>query len=122
MIGMWNVESPFVFIWDQDVVGAIIKGINEEAAGVYNLAGDGTLSMKQLAKIMKKPYLPIPEFLLEAGLHIGRKFHLTEYGPEQLMFVKYRPVLSNKRLKSEFGYIPKKTSREVFDYYLGKNR
>jgi len=27
-------------------------------------------------------------------------------------------VLSNKRLKERFGYTPKRTTREVFEYYL----
>jgi len=31
-------------------------------------------------------------------------------------------VLSNRRLKEDFGYIPRKTTREVFDYYLESRR
>ena len=43
---------------------------------------------------------------------------LTQYGPEQVNFLRYRPVLDNRRLKEEFGYVPKKTSAEVFAFYL----
>jgi UDP-glucose 4-epimerase len=42
---------------------------------------------------------------------------LAQYGPEQVDFLRYRPVLSNRRLKEEFGYRPQKTSAEVFDFY-----
>jgi UDP-glucose 4-epimerase len=42
---------------------------------------------------------------------------LSQYGPEQVDFLRYRPVLSNARLKSEFGYEPRKSSREAFDYF-----
>jgi UDP-glucose 4-epimerase len=49
-----------------------------------------------------------------AALHpIG----LSQYGPEQVDFLRYRPVLSNARLQSEFGYKPRKSSREAFDYF-----
>ena len=31
------------------------------------------------------------------------------------MFLQYRPVLANDRLKTVFGYTPTRTSREAFD-------
>jgi UDP-glucose 4-epimerase len=34
----------------------------------------------------------------------------------------YRPVLANRRLKEEFGYVPRKTTREVFDFFLAARR
>ena len=43
---------------------------------------------------------------------------LTQYGPEQLDFLRYRPVLDNRRLKDEFGYRPKYSSREAFLAFL----
>ena len=42
---------------------------------------------------------------------------LTQYGPEQVDFLRYRPVLVNRRLKEEFGYVPRKTSAEVFEFW-----
>jgi UDP-glucose 4-epimerase len=33
-------------------------------------------------------------------------------------FLRYRPVLANRRLKEVFGYVPQKTSAEVFEFYL----
>ena len=46
-----------------------------------------------------------------------KQLHLTQYGPEQVDFLRYRPVLDNRRLKQEFGYVPRKTSSEVFDFW-----
>ena len=45
---------------------------------------------------------------------VGSRLGVSRYGPEQLDFLRYRPVLCNKRLKTEFGYVPKKTSLEAF--------
>jgi len=36
----------------------------------------------------------------------------------QTHFLRYRPVLSNRRLKEEFGYQLQKTSAETFDYFI----
>lgn len=118
VLGVAGSESPFVFIWDQDVVGAIVKGVLERAQGIYNLAGDGALPMRRIAAILNKPYLPLPAWLLKSALWLLSRLGQTPYGPEQVNFLRYRPVLSNRRLKEEFGYIPEKTSRAVFEFFL----
>lgn len=43
---------------------------------------------------------------------------LTEHGPEKVPFLRYRPVLANERLKRDFGYTPRRTTREAFEEYL----
>ena len=118
ILGIAGSDSPFTFIWDQDVVNCLIKGIATNLSGAYNLAGDGALSMKEIAKILKKPYLSIPPTVLKFALKWLKKAGLTQYGPEQIRFLQYRPVLSNENLKFKFHYIPKKTTLEAFQYYL----
>jgi UDP-glucose 4-epimerase len=119
VLGLAGCEIPFVLIWDMDVVGAILKGIIEEnSSGIYNTAGDGILTMKEMAGIMAKPYVAVPPGLIKGALWIMKKLGVTQYGPEQVNFLRYRPVLSNKRLKEVFGYTPQKTTREVFQFFL----
>ena len=122
VLGLRGSESPFVFIWDEDVVGAIAKGIREGGTGVFNLAGDGKLSMREIAKILGKPYLDVPPGFVSAALAVAKPLGLSRYGPEQVRFLMYRPVLANRRLKEEFGYLPRKTTREVFDFFLAARR
>lgn len=118
VMGIVGSDSPFVFIWDRDVVNCILEGIVSDKTGAYNLAGDGKLSMKEISQILKKPYIPIPNTVLKMAL-TGLKFcKLTQYGPDQVNFLRYRPVLSNKNLKEKFNYIPQKSSKETFLYYL----
>lgn len=117
-IGVSGSEAPFVFIWDQDVVDCFIQAIVSEKTGIYNLAGDGALTIKERAKLLKKPVINIPATVIQASLGVLKKLGLTQYGPEQINFIRYRPVLDNTKLKNEFGFIPKKTSNEVFEYYL----
>ena len=118
VLGVRGADSPFVIIWDEDVVSAIELGLREGREGVYNLAGDGVLTLRDMASIMGKPYVALPAGLVAGALWLLRRGHLTQYGPEQVDFLRYRPVLGNDRLKSELGYVPKKTTREAFDHYL----
>ncbi|HEY2773899.1 MAG TPA: SDR family oxidoreductase [Candidatus Binatia bacterium] len=118
VIGVRGAQTPFVLVWDVDVVGAILHGIHEGGTGIYNLAGDGTLGMAEIASLLKKRYVPFPPALIREGLRVLHAVGLSRYGPEQVGFLRYRPVLDNRRLKEEFGYVPRKTTREVFDLFV----
>lgn len=122
VIGIQGSDSPFVFIWDQDVAEIIYQGMVQEKTGIYNLAGDGKVTNVELAKILKKPLVKIPGTILKTALAVLKKFNLTQYGPDQLDFLKYRPVLDNKKLKSVFGFTPTYTSKEVLLRYLNPQR
>jgi UDP-glucose 4-epimerase len=117
LIAIRGSRSPFVFIWDQDVVGAIEHAIFSGRDGIYNVAGDGALSIQEIASRLGKRCVTIPPGLLRAVLAVAHPLGLSRYGPEQVDFLRYRPVLDNRRLKEEFGYVPKLTSAQVFELY-----
>lgn len=118
LLGIRGGDDRFVFIWDEDVAACLEYSINAAQTGIFNVAGDGALSMGELAQRMGKPYLRLPPWLVIAALTLGKPLGLTRYGPEEVRFVRYRPVLANQRLKEEFGFVPRKTSSEVYDLYL----
>lgn len=122
ILGLRGSGSPFVFIWDRDVVACILKGIWEDVTGIFNMAGDGVISMREIAALLGKPYISLPVWLVQFALFVLKKLGMTQYGPEQVNFLRYRPVLSNDRLKWVFGYIPEKTSREAFESYIASTR
>jgi UDP-glucose 4-epimerase len=118
LLAVRGSDSPFAFIWDEDVVGAILHGLAGDRTGIYNVAGDGKLTIHELAAILGKPVRSVPAPVLVAALTVARRFRLGRYGPEQVDFLRYRPVLSNRRLKEEFGYVPAKTTAETFRYFV----
>ena len=118
VLGVKGSDTPFVFIWDRDVVACLRKGIESDATGIYNLAGDGAVPLEEIASILGKRLVAVSAGGIEGTLWVLKRFGLTQYGPEQVDFLRYRPVLSNRRLKEEFGYTPQKTSAEVFAHFL----
>lgn len=122
LIAIRGSDSPFVFIWDEDLVAIVLEGVRASKTGIYNLAGDGALSVHELAALMGKPLLQLPAWLLRSALWLGSRLGLSRYGPEQVDFLRYRPVLSNHALKTQFCYQPRKTSAQVFAFYLAHNR
>lgn len=118
-IAIAGSDSPFVFVWDEDVVGALLHALSGEAPpGCYNLAGDGALTIHEIAARLGKRPLVLPPRLLRALLTVGQALGISRYGPEQIDFLRYRPVLLNTALKRRFGYVPKKTSAQAFEAFV----
>jgi UDP-glucose 4-epimerase len=111
-------DSPFVFVWVDDVAAAMARAATDGPAGVFNVAGDGRMTVPEIAERLGKPQLVVPAWALSTGLRLGRMLRLTVHGPEKVPFLRYRPVLANRRLKEVFGYRPSRTSREAFEEYV----
>lgn len=121
LLGVAGASTPFVFVWDEDAARAIAEGAARQATGIFNLAGDGALDLATLARLLGKRRVLLPPGLLATALRVLQGLGLTRYGPEQVDFLRYRPVLDNARLKQAFGFIPQKSSLEAFEYYLAHN-
>ncbi|MFW2387606.1 MAG: SDR family oxidoreductase [Polyangiales bacterium] len=117
VLGIIGSDSPFVFIWDQDLVACLVDAVFSDKVGIYNQAGDGALTPREIAKLIDKPYVPLPATLVKGILWTLKSLGLGENGPERVKFLQYRPVLSNRRLKEEYGYVPELSSREAFELY-----
>ena len=109
--------SPFVFIGTQDLARILIRAATDGRAGVFNVAGDGVMNVQDLARAMGKPVMTLPAWALRAVLGVAHPLRLSRYGPEQVRFLQYRPVLDNAALKTTFGYAPELTSAQVFDLW-----
>jgi UDP-glucose 4-epimerase len=117
LLSIRGSDSPFVFIWTQDLARIVRHAATDGPAGIFNVAGDGWLSIDDLARAMGKPVLRLPAWGVKAALAVLHPLGLSQYGPEQVRFLQYRPVLSNDRLKQVFGYTPELTSADVFDLW-----
>lgn len=117
LLALAGSESPFVFIWTRDLARILRHAIADGPPGVFNVAGDGALGVTEIAGLLQKPVMRLPPWVVKLALSIARPLRLSQYGPEQVRFLQYRPVLDNRALKEEFGYTPELTSRQVFELW-----
>ncbi|MEC9342815.1 MAG: SDR family oxidoreductase [Pseudomonadota bacterium] len=117
LLAVTGSESPFVFIWTRDLARILVRAATDGPPGIYNVAGDGALGVDELAAMLGKPVLRLPAWLLKGTLAIARPLGLSRYGPEQVRFLQYRPVLANDALKRVFGYTTAKSSAETFELW-----
>jgi len=116
VLGLKESDTPFVFIWDRDVAACIVAGVHGMQTGIFNMAGEGVMTLREIARAMGKPFVSLPARVVERGLAALERHGLAPYGPEQVCFLLYRPVLSGERLIETFGFRPK-SSREAFETY-----
>ncbi len=116
--GIAGSDSPFVIIWVDDLVAYLVEAATTKVEGIYNVAGDGTLSLKAIAQRLNKFYLPIPASFLRFMLGILKPLGLSQYGPEQVKFIEFRPVLANDKIKSVFTHQPSKSTSAAFESFL----
>lgn len=107
-------DSPFVFVWDTDLVEVLVQAVLRERTGIFNVAGDGAMTVDDIAADLGKPVVSVPEVALKAALAVAHRLRMSPYGPEQTRFLRYRPVLDNAKLKREFPYTPSLNSRDAF--------
>ncbi len=117
LLALTGSESPFVFIWTRDLARILMRAATDGPPGIFNVAGDGAMGVTDLARAMGKPVTRLPAWFLKAALTVAKPLGLSRYGPEQVRFLQYRPVLDNTALKATFGYRPELTSAEVFDLW-----
>jgi UDP-glucose 4-epimerase len=114
VLGLTDTDVPFVFVHDLDVAEVIARGVAERVTGIVNLAGDGVLTLRDIAAIEGARYIRIPPWLVAGALRILRPLRLTAYGPEQVDFLRYRPVLANDRLRELFPGLPRLSTAETY--------
>ncbi len=117
VVGVRGSDAPFVLIWDEDVAACIVHGIRTGRSGVFNLCGDGAVPLREIARRLGKPYLPLPGALLAGVLRLLQLLGISSRGPEQVDFLRYRPVLANDALKEGLGFEPRFTSDACFERY-----
>ncbi|GHF69028.1 SDR family oxidoreductase [Seohaeicola zhoushanensis] len=117
LLAIAGSDSPFVFIWTRDLARILHRAATDGPAGIFNVAGDGALTVDDLARALGKGVLRLPAWALKAALALAHPLRLSRYGPEQVRFLQYRPVLANDALKRVFGYVPELTSAQVFDLW-----
>lgn len=111
-------DSPFVFVWHTDVAAAFVEAVVGPVTGAFNVAGDGVVTVPEIAAMTNRKTSTVPAPVLRLALRIGRALGWTEHGPERVGFLQYRPVLDNRRLCEELRCPPRYTSRQAFEAYL----
>lgn len=111
------------FVHEEDGVSVLVRAVTGAGpAGTYNVAGDGVLYLSQCARLGGRPTAPIPGPLVAAVAGAFRRNRKADVASDQLQFLRYGRCVDTARLRAEFGYTPRWSTRDAFEDYLRRRR
>ena len=104
-------DPRYQFVHEDDVVRSLAHVVENDLPGVYNVAGDGVLTLTEVAGLLGKTYVPVlPPWGTGLAAGVARRLGLS-IPPEMLGQLRFGRGIDNRKLKATgFGY--RYTSRE----------
>jgi UDP-glucose 4-epimerase len=105
-------DPRYQFAHEEDVVSALAHVVENDIAGIYNVAGDGVLAFTEVAGLLGKTYAPVlPPWGTGVATNVLRRLGI-DIPPEMLQQMRFGRGVDNRKLKATgFNYLY--TSREA---------
>jgi UDP-glucose 4-epimerase len=119
MVGVSRLDPPLQFVHEDDLVRVIETLLSQKRGGVFNVAGNGELKYSEVARMVGKKLLMLPDGLLKFVIRLSWALHLQNESPVSgLEFVKYPPVVSTDKLAREVGFRFQYSTKEALSSFV----
>jgi UDP-glucose 4-epimerase len=95
---IFGFDPRFQFVHEDDVIRALMFVLDQQVAGIYNVAGDGLLPWSEVAAICGKRTAPLPPWGTELAAMPLRRLGV-ELPDELLALLRYGRGVDNRRLQ-----------------------
>jgi len=112
---MGNLDQVTQFVHEDDLVDALVTLLTGRHAGAFNVAGDGTVTYRELADAIGLKTRRMPAAMVRRLAALTWRLRASETPPGQIRFAVHPWVVSNEKLKRETDWQPRHTSRETFE-------
>lgn len=106
------------FLHEDDAVAALLEAVRRDHPGDFNIVAPGPLYLSDVLKLGGRFGLPVPHL---AGYAIGNllfNLQLADAPGTFLNYLRYPWVADDARMRAEFGFAPRYSSREaIMAYY-----
>jgi UDP-glucose 4-epimerase len=112
-----GVDEEVQFVHEDDLVSALIGLLDAKAPGPFNIAGDGTMTWGDCARMIGTKTRQISFrtqyrlYRLLWQLHFPR----VDSPPGNLHFIRHHWLVSTEKLKASIAWEPQHTTRETFE-------
>jgi UDP-glucose 4-epimerase len=98
-------DPMWQFIHENDMANAVLLALEGKKSGIYNVTGEGVISISRAIEAAGGKIVHVPEFLSGAVMR-GFKLAGQNFPRHLVDFFKYPVVISDKSFKKDFGYSP----------------
>jgi UDP-glucose 4-epimerase len=115
-------NAAMQFVHEDDVAATFLAVIERRAEGFFHAAGEGTISVAEVAEMAGKRLLRLPSALVYPAVDLlwRLRFPLVKGPSGMLDFMRYRCTISDGLTRAELGLGPRRSSREVVGLMLAR--
>ena len=106
-------QPPIQFIYEDDAAQAFYLAATGEAEGVYNIAGDGTLTYPVIAELMNKKIILLPFGVLSTLANVGKRLKLSPVSATTLNFIRNPIIVDPSNFNRQFNFKPRYDTRQA---------
>lgn len=110
------------FVHEADAMRAFKLALDRDRPGVFNIVGDGVLSLRAVVRLTGRTALPLPRSLGESLLNTLWLTHLSDMPPSFLDYLQYLCVADGSRAAQGLGFRAAYTTREALLEYVTVQR
>ncbi len=116
-------NPPLQLVHEDDLIELMVKILKERVPGVFNVAAEPNIRYGDLAQLRRKKTINLSNGMLKFLLRLSWALHLQNKSPASGMeFIKYPPIVSTEKLRTELGFNFTYSSREALLSFLNANR
>jgi UDP-glucose 4-epimerase len=104
---------------ESDAVEVLRMASVGDHPGVFNVAGEGVMTLSQVVRRAGRLRLPVPAPAISIVGEIVRNSGIGEVSAEGASFLNFGRAVDTTRLRTRFGYQPSYTTEQALDSYLG---
>jgi UDP-glucose 4-epimerase len=110
------------FCHEDDAVAVLVKAAMEDHPGTYNVAGAGMLYLSQCIRLAGRAALPVPQPLVAGLANVARRSRRADVSSDQLRFLLLGRGVDTTRLREDFDFTPRFSSRAAFEDFVRRRR
>jgi UDP-glucose 4-epimerase len=114
---------PFQLVHHDDVASAMVAAVlGKGTPGVFNLAGDGEITMSDLAAELGWYSVPVPEAAVEATAEVVIRLPLVPAEARWIEAVRTPVLMDTTRARRELGWTPEHPTRDTLRATVSASR
>lgn len=117
MFSVAGYDPPMQYVSEEDMLEVLLRSTLEGWRGPVNVAGEGTLPYSQVVRALGRVRIPLPAFVLYPFVWLLWHLRIFKFPPSLLDLIRYPWVGDITRLREEFGFKPKHTSRQALEQF-----
>ena len=103
------------FVHTDDVARFTAEAVSHVRTGPVNITGVGSLTMRDIAAIIERPLVTVPERVLRTAIGAAWKLGVSELAPSEIGGLLYMPIVDTTSLREQWGFTCAWSSRAALE-------